>query len=116
MNKLQIINNNLKRGMRNHSPFLLQTIKQNKMSKNLNHNKMRIETHIPNQEKSSFTNYRKFNVNKVNNINQYNNKFIDNQSEKLSLIDYDEIKNRYELNLFIKKNNKKKLNKNNKSK
>ncbi len=102
--------------MRNHSPFLLRTIKQNKMSKKLKQNKTKIETYIPNQEKSSFTNYRKFNVNKVNHINQYNNKFIDNQSEKLSLINYDEIKNRYELNLFIKKNNKLKINKNNKSK
>ena len=43
------------------------------MSKNLKQNKMRVETFIPNQEKSSFTNFRNFNVNKVNIINEYNN-------------------------------------------
>ncbi len=102
--------------MRNHSPFLLEKIKQIKMSKNLKRNKMRVETFIPNQEKSSFTNFRNFNVNKVNIINEYNNKFIDNENEKISLIDYDEIKNRHELIFFIKKNKNLKFKKINKNK
>jgi hypothetical protein len=79
--------------MRNHSPFLLQTIKQNKMD---------IKTYIPNQQKSSFTIYRKFIVDIVNETIENKNKLINNQSEKLSLIGYDEIKSRDELYFFIK--------------
>ena len=78
--------------MRNHSPFLLQTNKKNNMSKNLKQNKMDIKTYIPNQQKSSFTIYRKFIVDIVNETIEYKNKSINNKSEKLSLIDYDEIK------------------------
>ena len=86
--------------MRNHSPFLLQTIKQNKMD---------IKTYIPNQQKSSFTIYRKFIVDIVNETIENKNKLINNQSEKLSLIGYDEIKSRDELYFFIKKNNLQKI-------
>ena len=53
--------------MRNHSPFLLQTIKQNKMD---------IKTYIPNQQKSSFTIYRKFIVDMVNEMIENKNKSI----------------------------------------
>ena len=95
--------------MRNHSPFLLQTNKQNNMSKNLKQNKMDIKTYIPNQQKSSFTIYRKFIVDIVNETIEYKNKSINNKSEKLSLIDYDEIKSRDELYFFIKENNLQKI-------
>ena len=95
--------------MRNHSPFLLQTNKQNNMSKNLKQNKMDIKTYIPNQQKSSFTIYRKFIVDIVNETIEYKNKSINNKSEKLSLIDYDEIKSRDELYFFIKEYNLQKI-------
>jgi hypothetical protein len=95
--------------MRNHSPFLLQTNKQNNMSKNLKQNKMDIKTYIPNQQKSSFTIYRKFIVDIVNETIEYKNKSINNESEKLSLMSYDEIKSRDELYFFIKENNLQKI-------
>ncbi len=79
--------------MRNHSPFLLQTIKQNKMD---------IKTYIPNQQKSSFTIYRKFIVDMVNEMIENKNKSINNQSEKISLIKINTISNRTELYFFIK--------------
>ena len=95
--------------MRNHSPFLLQTNKQNNMSKNLKQNKMDIKTYIPNQQKSSFTIYRKFIVDIVNETIEYKNKSIRNECDKLSLMDYDEIKSRDELYYFIKENNLQKI-------
>lgn len=95
--------------MRNHSPFLLQKNKQNNMSKNLKQNKMNIKTYIPNQQKSSFTIYRKFIVDIVNETIEYKNKSINNESDKLSLMGYDEIKSRDELYFFIKENNLQKI-------
>ncbi len=95
--------------MRNHSPFLLQTNKQNNMSKNLKRNKMDIKTYIPNQQKSSFPIYRKFIVDIVNEIIEYKNKSINNESEKLSPMGYNEIKSRDELYFFIKENNIQKI-------
>jgi len=64
---------------------------------------------IPNQQKSSFTNYRKFIVDIVNEMIENKNKLINNQSEKLSLIGYDEIKSRDELYFFIKEYNLQKI-------
>ena len=99
--------------MRNHSTFLLQTKKQNNMSKITKNKKTKTKemtttnkliTFIPNQQKSSFTNYRNLIVMKINEMIEYQNKTIDNQSEKVSQISNDRFKSRDELNQFIKDN------------
>ena len=99
--------------MRNHSPFLLQTIKQYNMSKITKNKKTKTKemttinkliTFIPNQQKSSFTNYRNLIVMKINEMIEYQNKTIDNQSEKVSKISNERFKSRDELNQFIKDN------------
>ena len=92
--------------MRNHSPFLLQTIKQNNMSKNLKQNKMDIKTYIPNQQKSSFTNYRKYTVDIINRCFQKVNNSLNNQSEKISYINFDTFKTRQDFNNFLIEFNK----------
>jgi hypothetical protein len=61
-------------------------------------------TFIPNQQKSSFTNYRNLIVMKINEMIEYQNKNIENQSEKVSQISNDRFKSRDELNQFIKNN------------
>lgn len=72
---------------------------------------MDIKTYIPNQQKSSFTIYRKFIVDMVNVMieNKNKNNSINNQSENFSIIEYDEIKSRDDLYFFIKENNLQKI-------
>jgi hypothetical protein len=67
---------------------------------------MRIETYIQNQEKSSFTNYRKYTVDMINRFFQKVNNSVSNQSEKISYINYDTFKNRQDLNNFLREFNK----------
>lgn len=61
-------------------------------------------TFIPNQQKSSFTNFRNVIVMNINNIINNKNKSINNQSELTPNISNDLFKNRNELNQFLKEN------------
>jgi|LakMenEpi03Aug12_release.lakeMendotaPanAssembly.Ray.scaffolds.fasta_scaffold274607_3 hypothetical protein len=61
-------------------------------------------TFIPNQQKSSFTNYRNVIVMNLNNMIDNNNKTIKNQSELTPNISNDFIKNRKELNQLLNQN------------
>ena len=87
--------------MRNHSPFLLQTIKQNKMDiKTI----VQQTIFIPNQQKSSFTNFRNIIVMNINNMIKNKNESINNQSEIIPSLSNDFIKNRNKLNQLLKEN------------
>jgi hypothetical protein len=59
-------------------------------------------TFIPNQQKSSFTNFRNVIVMNINNMIDNINKQINNQSELTPKISNDLFKNRNELNQFLK--------------
>jgi hypothetical protein len=61
-------------------------------------------TFIPNQQKSSFTNFRNVIVMNINNVIDNKNKSINNQSELTPNISNDFIKNRNELNQLLKEN------------
>ncbi len=63
-----------------------------------------IITFIPNQQRSSFTNFRNLLIMGINEIIEYQNKSIDNKSEKINMIKIDSLKSRDELNQFIKNN------------
>ena len=63
-----------------------------------------IKTFIPNQQRSSFTNFRNLIVMGINQIIGNQNKSINNKSEKINKIKIDSLKSRDELNQFIKNN------------
>jgi len=63
-----------------------------------------IITFIPNQQRSSFTNFRNLIIMGINEVIEYQNKSIDNKSEKINMIKIDSLKSRDELNQFIKNN------------
>ena len=63
-----------------------------------------IITFIPNQQRSSFTNFRNLIVMGINQIIGNQNKSINNKSEKINKIKIDSLKSRDELNQFIKNN------------
>ena len=67
-------------------------------------NTEQIITFIPNQQRSSFTNFRNLIIMGINEIIEYHNKSIDNKSEKINMIKIDSLKSRDELNQFIKNN------------
>lgn len=59
-------------------------------------------TFIPNQQKSSFTNFRNIIVMNINNMINKENKTFKDKSEIIPNVSNDMIKNRDELNQFIK--------------
>lgn len=61
-------------------------------------------TFIPNQQKSSFTNFRNIIVKNINNMIKNKNESINNQSEIIPSVSNDFIKNRNELNQLLKDN------------
>jgi hypothetical protein len=63
-----------------------------------------IITFIPNQQRSSFTNFRNLLIMGINEIIENQNKSINNKSEKINKIKIDSLKSRDELNQFIKNN------------
>jgi len=63
-----------------------------------------IITFIPNQQRSSFTNFRNLIIMGINEIIENQNKSINNKSEKINKIKIDSLKSRDELNQFIKNN------------
>jgi hypothetical protein len=63
-----------------------------------------IITFIPNQQRSSFTNFRNLLIMGINEIIENQNKSINNKNEKINKIKIDSLKSRDELNQFIKNN------------
>ena len=63
-----------------------------------------IITFIPNQQRSSFTNFRNLLIMRINEIIENQNKSINNKNEKINKIKIDSLKSRDELNQFIKDN------------
>lgn len=61
-------------------------------------------TFIPNQQKSSFTNFRNIIIMNINNMIDKKNESINNQSELISYVSNGFIKNRNELNQLLKEN------------
>lgn len=85
--------------MRNHSPFLFQTNKQTKFNMKTTQEHI---TFIPNQQKSSFTNFRNIIVMNINNMINNENKTFKDKNKIIPNVSNDMIKNREELNQLIK--------------
>lgn len=75
--------------MRNHSPFLFQTNKQTKFNMKTTQEHI---TFIPNQQKSSFTNFRNIIVMNINNMINNENKTFKDKNKIIPNISNDMIK------------------------